>query len=85
MSIKIPKVEESIYNKDPNVYSKEYSPFGIQSSTWRVFYFVMVSRKGRRRGYESYGRTMSGARRGLEIATGRTGFKSVTKSIYQSI
>lgn len=80
MNTKLPRIEESLYRKDPNVYSREYSPFGIQSETWRVFYFVVVSRKGRRRGYESYGRTMEGARRGLEIATGKAGFKNVTKS-----
>lgn len=77
MSINLPKVEEAIYSKDPNVYSREYSPFGIKSATWRVFGFMIISRKGRKKRFESYGRNLAEARRGLERATGKTGFKTI--------
>lgn len=71
------------YPRDPNVYHKrDYSPFGQESMTWRVFYMKITNRRGKVRVFASYGRSYQEALDGLRVATKKRGFTRITKSEY---
>lgn len=84
---KIIAIDIGDYERDPNVYQKhDYNPFRWGSTTWKVFYFKLITKRKRVRVFSSYGRTMSEARRGLEVATRlRTGFVQISRSRYKKL
>jgi hypothetical protein len=80
---KIYVIDIGDYDRDPTAYHKhDYSPFGQASTTWRVFYMSLLTKRKRLRAYASYGRTYQEALRGLEVATELSGFRMISKEKY---
>lgn len=76
------------YDRDPNVYYKnEYSPFGIKSETWVLWYFKLTTVRKKIKLYESYGRTAAEAQRALIKARVEFAdrFESISQEKYKQL